>query len=107
MNEMNSVKSGLPEVKDNYAHDILETVREPMLVLDETLRALSANFSFYNHFRVSEAEIRGKSIFDLGNRQWDVPQLRLLLENILPKNSFFDDFEMTVDLEHIGVGPCF
>ena len=82
--------------------DIVETVREPLLVLDSHLRVLSANRSFYDSFKVTPAETIGNLIYDLGNRQWDIPWLRTLLEDILPENNKFDDYEV----EHMfsGVG---
>jgi len=83
--------------------DIVETVREPLIVLDSDLRVLSANRSFYKSFRVTPGETVGNRIYDLGNRQWDIPGLRTLLEDILPKNNKFDDYEV----EHIfsNIGP--
>jgi PAS domain S-box-containing protein len=82
--------------------DIVETIREPLIVLGSDLRVLSANRSFYGAFKVKPEETIGNLIYDLGNRQWDIPWLRTLLEDILPKNNKFDDYEV----EHIfsGVG---
>ena len=82
--------------------DIVETVREPLIVLNSDLRVLSANRSFYNSFKVIPEETIGNLIYDLGNRQWDIPGLRTLLEDILPENDKFENYEV----EHIfpGVG---
>lgn len=82
--------------------DIVDTVREPLIVLDSGLRVLSANRSFYAAFKVKPEETIGNLIYDLGNRQWDIPGLRTLLEDILPENNTFDDYEV----EHLfsGVG---
>jgi PAS domain S-box-containing protein len=77
-----------------YAENIVETVRESMLVLDSDLRVKSANEAFYRTFRVSRAETVGRLVYDLGNRQWDIPALRQLLEHILPQQSAFNDFEV-------------
>jgi PAS domain S-box-containing protein len=85
-----------------YAENIVETVREPMLVLDGDLRVQSANASFYRAFRVTPAETENRLIYDLGNRQWDIRDLRRLLEEILPNQSSFNDFEVTHDFESIG-----
>jgi two-component system CheB/CheR fusion protein len=85
-----------------YAEDIIDTVREPLLVLDEKLRVSSANRSFYETFQVSSKQTVGQLIYDLGNRQWDIPKLRQLLEDIVPKNASFEGFE--VDHEFPGVG---
>lgn len=82
--------------------DIVETVREPLIVLDSDLRVLSANRSFYNSFRVTPGETIGNPIYDLGNRQWDIPALRTLLEDILPKNNKFDDYEVEHTFSNIG-----
>ncbi|MDQ7787375.1 MAG: PAS domain-containing sensor histidine kinase [Thermodesulfovibrionales bacterium] len=82
--------------------DIVETVREPLIVLDPDLRIVSANRSFYNSFKVTSEETIGKLIYDLGNRQWDIPRLRTLLEEILPKNNKFDDYEVEHIFSNIG-----
>ena len=68
-----------------YFKDIVGTIREPLLVLDANLRVLAANRSFYKTFKVKVRETIGQLTYDLGNRQWDIPGLRLLLETILPK----------------------
>ncbi len=88
-----------PFVEDiqDYAQNIVDTVREPLLILDATLRVHSANRAFYHTFHVSPVETEGHLIYELGNGQWDIPDLRTLLEDIVPKSSVFDDFE----LEHI------
>ena len=78
----------------NYAQNIVDTVREPLLILDATLRVQSANRAFYQTFHVSPAETEGRLIYELGNGQWDIPDLRTLLEDIVPKSSVFDDFEL-------------
>ena len=82
--------------------DIIETVREPLLVLDSELRVLSANRSFYDSFKVTPKETLGHLIYDLGNRQWDIPKLRTLLEEILPKDNKFDDYEVEHEFSNIG-----
>jgi PAS domain S-box-containing protein len=85
-----------------YAETIIGTVREPLIVLDANLRILSANAAFYRLFLVKPEETEGKLIFDIGNRQWDIPKLRQLLEEILPKNTTFEDFEVEHDFPHLG-----
>jgi PAS domain S-box-containing protein len=82
--------------------DIVETVREPLIVLDSDLRVLSANRSFYESFKVTPNETVGNLIYNLGNRQWDIPRLRNLLEDILPKNNKFDDYEVEHVFSNIG-----
>src|SRR5476649_1973177 len=93
-----------PLVEDiqNYAQNIVDTVREPLLILDKTLRVRSANRAFYQTFHVSPEETEGRLIYELGNGQWDIPDLRTLLEDIAPKSSFFDDFQLEHDFPGIG-----
>jgi PAS domain-containing protein len=74
-----------------YFKDIVATIREPLLVLDADLRVLAANRSFYKFFKVKAGETIGHLVYDLGNRQWDIPRLRLLLETILPQKTVFDE----------------
>lgn len=85
-----------------YAEGIIETVREPLLVLDSGLRVVKVNRSFYDSFKVTPEETIGNFIYDLGNRQWDIPKLRTLLEDILPKDDMFDGYE--VEHEFPGIG---
>jgi len=94
----------IPLVEDiqNYAQNIVDTVREPLLILDATLRVRSANRAFYQTFHVSPAETEGRLIYELGNGQWDIPDLRTLLEDIVPKSSVFDDFELDHTFPVIG-----
>ncbi len=85
-----------------YAESIVDTVRESLIVLDADLKVVSANKSFYRDFKVSPKETKGRLIYDLGNRQWNIPALRKLLEDILPKKSVFNDYEIEHDFEDIG-----
>ena len=85
-----------------YAENIVETVRESLLVLNPDLRILTANHSFYDAFKVTPEETIGKFIFDLGNRQWDIPRLRILLEEILPHETIFNGYEVEHDFLNIG-----
>jgi PAS domain S-box-containing protein len=87
---------------DTYAQNIVDTVREPLLILDATLRVRSANRAFYQTFHVSPQETEGRLIYELGNGQWDIPDLRTLLEDIVPKSSVFDDFELEHTFPAIG-----
>src|SRR5947207_15257139 len=95
---------GKPLVEDiqNFAQNIVDTVREPLLILDTALRVRSANRAFYQTFHVSPAETEGRLIYELGNGQWDSPNLRTLLEDIVPKSSVFDDFELEHTFPVIG-----
>jgi PAS domain S-box-containing protein len=87
---------------EEYAESIVQTVREPLLVLDSDLRVISANCAFYQTFQVTPGETEGKVLYDLGNRQWNIPKLRELLEDILPKNTAFNDFEIEHDFATLG-----
>src|SRR5688500_7631065 len=87
---------------ETYAQNIVDTVREPLLILDTTLRVRSANRAFYETFRVSIDETEDRLIYELGNGQWDIPALRTLLEDIVPKSSVFNDFELEHDFPDIG-----
>src|SRR5213596_684971 len=93
-----------PVVEDirNYALDIVDTVREPLLILDTTLRVQSANRAFYQTFHVSAEETENRLIYELGNGQWDIPDLRTLLEDVVPKSSVFNDFELEHTFPVIG-----
>src|SRR6202140_4916614 len=86
----------------NYALNIVDTVREPLLILDATLRVRSANRAFYQTFQVSAEETVDQLIYELGNGQWDIPDLRRLLEDIVPKSSVFNDFELEHTFPVIG-----
>lgn len=91
----------LMEARD-YADAIVETVWEPLLVLNSDLRVITANRSFYDTFQVSPVQTEQQSIFELGNGQWNIPQLRSLLEEILASNSQFQNFEVEHDFEPMG-----
>ena len=90
------------EAARNYAEGIVETNREALLVLDSELRVVSANRAFYQTFQVSPLDTQNRLIYEIGDRQWDIPELRDLLENILVKNSEFNDFEIERDFPVIG-----
>jgi PAS domain S-box-containing protein len=85
-----------------YAENIVETVREPLLVLDANLKIVSANRNFYKTFKVTPGETIGSFIYDLGNKQWDIPKLREFLEEVLPEKEAFDDFEVDHTFQDIG-----
>src|SRR6476619_102504 len=95
-------RTPLAEDIQDYAQNIVDTVREPLLILDATLRVQSANRAFYQTFHVSPQETEGHLIYELGNGQWDIPDLRTLLEDIVPKSSVFDDFELDHTFPAIG-----
>lgn len=81
-------------VTDLAASDIVETVPSALLVLDRNLYITSANRAFYQTFRTSRSETEGCLIYDLGNRQWDIPALRTLLESVIPLRASVEGFEV-------------
>jgi two-component system CheB/CheR fusion protein len=85
-----------------YAESITETVREPMLVLDEQLKVVSANNAFYLAFKVKKEDTEGQVIYGVGNRQWDIPRLREMLKDIIDKNSVFEGYRVEQDFPEIG-----
>jgi PAS domain S-box-containing protein len=85
-----------------FAESVIDTVREPLISLDQDLRVVAANRSFCDFFKVKPEETVGQLIYDLGNRQWDIPRLRDLLETILPQKTTFDGYEVEHDFATIG-----
>jgi PAS domain S-box-containing protein len=85
-----------------YAESIVETVREPLVVLDTNLRVISVNHSFCQTFKVTPEDAGGKLIYDLGNRQWNIPKLQLLLEEVIPRDNQFQNFEVEHEFPTIG-----
>jgi PAS domain-containing protein len=86
------------------AEAIVETIGQPLVILTGDLKIQSANRAFYKTFRVEPAGTEGQMIYDLGNRQWDIPDLRRLLSELLPGNEFFEDFEVEHDFPGSGRG---
>ena len=95
-----------PGLRENraldYFQNIVETVREPLVVLDSDLRVQGASRSFYRTFSVTKEETEGRLIYELGDRQWDIPALRTLLEEILPERTQFDGFEVEHEFPRVG-----
>jgi len=85
-----------------YSESIIDTVREPLIALDQDLRVVSVSRSFYEVFKVNPEETVGHLIYDLGNKQWNIPKLRELLETILPQKTTFDNYEVEHDFADIG-----
>ena len=84
------------------AQAIVDTVREPLLAFDKDLRVIAASRSFYSVFKVSPEDTQGTLLYELGDGQWNIPKLRLLLENIIPEHGAMEDYE--VEHEFPGVG---
>jgi PAS domain S-box-containing protein len=89
-------------VTDLAASDIVETVPSALIILDRNLCITSANRAFYQTFRTSRSETEGCLIYDLGNRQWDIPALRTLLESVIPHRASVEGFEVEHDFPIIG-----
>ncbi|MFA6274091.1 MAG: PAS domain-containing protein [Candidatus Paceibacterota bacterium] len=85
-----------------YIKTVVDVVREPILILDKDLRVMTANDSFFRTFQVEVKDTEGKTIYELGNGQWNIPALRKLLEDILPRNTFFKGFEVDHAFPFIG-----
>jgi PAS domain-containing protein len=96
-----TLEAKLREARE-FAENIVDTVREPIVILDAELRVVSASRSFYQSFKVKPENTEKQYIYDLGNHQWDIPKLRKLLEDILPKITTFDDFEIEHDFLDVG-----
>ena len=92
------------EINDarNYADAIITTVREPLIILNKHLEIRTANQSFYLSFGVSPEHTEGKLLYEIGNHQWDIPELRILLRDIIPKQSEVVDFEVTHNFPFLG-----
>jgi diguanylate cyclase (GGDEF)-like protein/PAS domain S-box-containing protein len=92
----------VPARTDQIFKGIVETIREPLLVLDRDLRVVTVSRSFYEFFKVKPEETVGQFIYDLGDKQWDISKLRELLETILPQQTTFDNYEVEHDFVTIG-----
>ena len=86
----------------SYADAIIETIQEPLLVLDGALRVKRATEAFCTHFQVAAEGTEDQLLYELGNQQWDIPALRSLLEEVLPKNAKVSDFKVEHVFPKIG-----
>jgi PAS domain S-box-containing protein len=86
----------------DYANGIVATVRDPLIVLDSSFNVISANHAFYRTFNVKLEDTEKQNIYNLGDHQWNIPRLRVLLEDILPHATHFDNFEVEHDFPGIG-----
>jgi two-component system, chemotaxis family, CheB/CheR fusion protein len=104
LEDIDALKRSEVEIKEarDFAEAVIRTTRDPLLILNADLSVHKANEAFYDTFDVSPAEAEGRLIYELGNRQWDIPGLRQLLEDILPRDSFFNNFEVSHDFDSIG-----
>jgi diguanylate cyclase (GGDEF)-like protein/PAS domain S-box-containing protein len=85
-----------------HVESIINTLRDPLITLDENLRVVTVNLSFYTFFKAKPENTVGRQIFELGNRQWDIPELRTLLQTILLQHTRFDDYVVEHDFADIG-----
>jgi len=95
--DIDAAKRGL-----DFAEAIVETVREPLVILSQNLQVMEANRTFYETFQTTREETEHRLIWDLGDGQWNIPALRELLENVLPAHSTFRDFEVTHEFQKVG-----
>jgi two-component system CheB/CheR fusion protein len=102
--EMKRVREELREARE-LAEGIVDTVREPLLVLDGALHVVSASRSYYQHFGVAPEATVGRPIYELRNHQWDIPALRDLLETVLPRRQSFEDYAVEQDVPAKGRSP--
>ena len=102
--DITDLKHSQVEVKSarEYAEATIRSARDPLVVLRADLGVNSANEAFYKMFRTTAAQTEGRQFYELGNHQWKIPRLRMLLEEILLRNSFFNDFEVTHEFPDIG-----
>jgi PAS domain S-box-containing protein len=84
------------------AQAIVDTIRDPLLVLDQDLHVVTANRAFYQTFRMNRRDIHGRPVYGLGNGQWDIPELRMLLENVAPQHAVMEGYEVERDFPTIG-----
>ncbi len=101
ISELNATNEEVTITRD-YADAIIRTVRGPLLVLNQDLRIISANEAFYSAFKVAPDDTENRLLYDLGNRQWNIPKLRVLLEEILPEKNTIEDFVVEHDFKDIG-----
>jgi two-component system, chemotaxis family, CheB/CheR fusion protein len=95
--DINRIKAAL-----QYAEDIINNIREPLIVLNENMMVISASRAFYKIFQVKPEDTAGQILFKLGNRQWDIPTLKRILVEVLEKNSIFEDYRVEHDFPGIG-----
>src|SRR4051812_23578635 len=98
------MKSPIEKIADaqTLAQAIVNTIIEPFVVLDDGFCVLAASRSFYQTFKVQPAQTQGRLLYDLGDGQWDIPALRLLLETIIPEKTEMDGFEVEHDFPELG-----
>ncbi|MDB5183749.1 MAG: hypothetical protein JWO07_430, partial [Candidatus Saccharibacteria bacterium] len=104
MNKPSDKDNHIAKIKEllGYYKEITETVREPFIILDENLCVVTANAAFYRKFKVYKKDTVDRRIYDLGNNQWNAPELRELLENILPLHKVLNGYAVSHDFPELG-----
>ena len=102
LNQELSIRNEQLKATRDYAEAIVETIREPLVVLDAAMHVVRANAAFYQSFQVTPEETEQHRLYDLGNGQWNLPLLRTLLEEILPTNHSLQGFEVDATFPAIG-----
>jgi two-component sensor histidine kinase len=102
--QLTGIREQFTAIADAWAlaQGIVDTVREPVLVLDEELRVIAASRSFYLAFKVSAEDTEGRLLYALGDGQWDIPKLRVLLENIIPEHGVMEGYEVEHEFPDLG-----
>ena len=105
MVDIDALKKTIEQVKESrdYAEAVIETVREPLIILDGELRVKTANRSFYDTFQVKPEETKNRLIYELGNHQWAIPELTKLLNKIIPQKTQFKNFEVEHHFQSVGL----
>ncbi len=101
-NQVKQSESEESKLALHYMETLVEVARESFLILDHDLRVISANQVFYQNFQVSSEQTEKRLLYDLGNGQWNIPELRKLLEEILPQKKVVKDYEVSHIFEEIG-----
>ena len=103
LEDINDLKRGMMRIQESrdYAEAIVETVREPLIILSRDLLVITANQAYYRNFGVTPEAIENRSFYELQNGLWNIPRLRELLKDILAKNSVFNDFEVSYEVASV------
>jgi PAS domain S-box-containing protein len=101
--EIEAMKSREAQSARRFAESIVETVGEALLVLDDQMRVITANRRFFDHFGMNREDTEGKSLFELGNGQWNIPELRRLLKKTAELRKAFEDYPVEHRFTKIGL----
>jgi chemotaxis protein methyltransferase CheR len=91
-----------PEQRRSLEEAIMDTVREPLIVLDDALRVVVASRSFYRAFAVAPEDTEGRFLYELGSGEWNIPALRELLTGVIPHHTTIEEFEIEYDFPKLG-----